>query len=39
VAGLAGAPPAVLATVLGIAERVLARADFAGLKAAVAVSV
>jgi len=35
---LAGAPPAVLATVLGIAERVLAPADFAELKAAAAVS-
>ena len=34
----AGAPPAVLATVLGIAERVLAPADFAALKAAAAVS-
>jgi hypothetical protein len=37
VAGLASAPPVVLATVLGIAERVLAPADFAGLKAAAAV--
>jgi hypothetical protein len=35
---VAGAPPAVLGTVLGIAERVLARADFADLKAAAAVS-
>jgi Hemerythrin HHE cation binding domain len=37
VARLASAPPVVLATVLGIAERVLAPADFAGLKAAAAV--
>ena len=35
---VAGAPPAVLGTVLGIAERVLAPADFAALKAAAAVS-
>jgi len=34
---LASAPPGVLATVLGIAERVLAPADFAELKAAAAV--
>ena len=37
-ADLAGAPPVVLATVLDIAGRVLAPADFAELKAAAAVS-